>query len=297
MRILLIGKNGQLGQDLLPVLAALGEVTAVGRETLDLENSDAIRHLLQDIHPDTIVNAAAYTAVDRAESEPAKAIAINGTAPTVMAEVAQELRSALIHISTDYVFDGQKNTPYLEEDPTNPINVYGKSKLLGEQGIQQACDRHMILRTAWVYGTQGKGNFVKTMLRLGAEREEISVVMDQVGCPTWTGDLAQAIAQCGFQLHSNLPNQAAVTGIYHYTNSGVISWYDFAVAIFEEATLLGFPVTIQQVVPIFSAEYPTPTARPAYSVLSCKKISSLLGSPVPHWRQSLRRMLKQSKPL
>lgn len=297
MRILLIGKNGQLGHDLFPVLAALGEVTAVGRETLDLENPDAIRHLLQDIHPNIIVNAAAYTAVDRAESEPEKATSINGTAPTVMAEVAQKLQSALIHISTDYVFDGQKNTPYLEADPPNPISVYGQSKLLGEQGIQQACDRHVILRTAWVYGTKGKGNFVKTMLRLGAERKELPVVIDQVGCPTWTGDLAQAIAQCGFQLHSKKPNQASVTGIYHYTNSGVTSWYDFAVAIFEEATLLGFPVTIQQVVPISSAEYPTPTARPAYSVLSGKKISALLGSSAPHWRQSLRRMLKQYKPL
>lgn len=296
MRVLLIGKNGQLGHDLFPVLGALGEVTAVGRETLDLENPDAIRHLLQDIHPNIIVNAAAYTAVDRAESEPEKATSINGTAPTVMAEVAQKLQSALIHISTDYVFDGQKNTPYLEADPANPISVYGQSKLLGEQGIQQACDRHVILRTAWVYGTKGKNNFVKTMLRLGVEREELSVVMDQVGCPTWTGDLAQAIAQCGFQLHANNPNQASVTGIYHYTNSGVTSWYDFAVAIFEEATLLGFPVTIQQVVPISSAEYPTPTARPAYSVLSGKKISALLGSPAPHWRQSLRRMLKQYKP-
>lgn len=297
MRILLIGKNGQLGHDLFPVLAALGEVTAVGRETLDLENPDAIRHILQDIHPNTIVNAAAYTAVDRAESEPERVIAINGTAPTIMAEVAQELRSALIHVSTDYVFDGQKNTPYLEEDPTNPINVYGQSKLLGEQGIQQACDYYVILRTAWVYGANGKGNFVKTMLRLGAEREELRVVVDQVGCPTWTCDLAQAIAQCGFQLHSNSPNQASVTGIYHYTNSGVISWYDFAVAIFEEATLLGFPLTIQRVVPIFSAEYPTPTARPAYSVLSGKKTSAVLGSPAPHWRQSLRQMLKQlSKP-
>jgi dTDP-4-dehydrorhamnose reductase len=291
MRILLIGKNGQLGHELLPVLTALGEVKAVGREALDLENSDAIRQIIRDVCPTTIINAAAYTAVDRAESDLERAIAINGTAPTVMAEVAQELGSALIHVSTDYVFDGKKNTPYLEEDSTQPVNAYGQSKLLGEQGVQQVCDRHVILRTAWVYGKGGKGNFVKTMLRLGAEREELRVVVDQVGCPTWTGDLAQAIAQFAFQLRPDSITPA--TGIYHYTNSGAISWYDFAVAIFEEATLLGLPLKIQRVIPIFSAEYPTPTARPAYSVLSGKKTSAFLSSPAPHWRQSLRQMLKQ----
>lgn len=291
MQILLIGKNGQLGHDLLPVLAALGNVSAVGRETLDLENPDAIRQMLQDVHPTAIVNAAAYTAVDRAEHESERAIAINGTAPTVMADMAQQLGSALIHVSTNYVFDGQKNTPYLEEDLTHPINVYGQSKLLGERGVQQMCDRHVILRTAWVYGVGGTGNFVKTTLRLGAERDELRVVVDQVGCPTWTGDLAQAIAQFAFQLRSNSASPAP--GVYHYTNSGAISWYDFAVAIFEEAALLGFPLKMQRVVPIFSAEYPTPTPRPAYSVLSGQKTSALLGGSAPHWRQSLRQMLKQ----
>jgi dTDP-4-dehydrorhamnose reductase len=291
MRILLIGKNGQLGHDLLPVLAALGDVTAVGRETVDLENPDAIRQMLQDVHPTTIVNAAAYTAVDRAEHEPERAIAINGTAPTVMADVAQQLGSALIHVSTDYVFDGQKNTPYLEADRTHPINVYGQSKLLGEHGVQQRCDRHVILRTAWGYGVGGTRNFVKTMLRLGAEREELRGVVDQVGCPTWTGDLAQAIAQFAVQCCAN--STSAATGIYHYTNSGAISRYDFAVAIFEEATVLGIPLKVQRVVPIVSAEYPTPTARPAYSVLSGQKASALLGGSAPHWRQSLRQMLKQ----
>lgn len=292
MRILLIGKNGQLGHDLSPILAALGEVISVGRDTLDLENPDAIRQTLRDNHPRMIVNVAAYTAVDRAEQELERAIAINGTAPTIMAEVAQDLGAAFLHVSTDYVFDGQKNTPYLEDDPTNPVNAYGQSKLLGEQGVQQACDRHIILRTAWVYGVGGKGNFVKTMLRLGAEREEVRVVVDQVGSPTWTGDLAQAIAQWVLQIHPN-STDPLVTGVYHYTNSGAISWYDFAVAIFEEAALLGFPLKIQRVVPIVSAEYPTPAARPAYSVLSGQKTSALLGKPAPHWRESLRPMLNQ----
>ncbi|MDX2098941.1 MAG: dTDP-4-dehydrorhamnose reductase [Leptolyngbyaceae cyanobacterium bins.59] len=292
MRILLIGKDGQLGHDLVPVLSAIGDLVAIGRETLDLEDGEAIRQSLRQVQPDITINAAAYTAVDRAESEADRAEAINGVAPTVMAEVSQELGSALVHVSTDYVFDGQKNTPYLEEDPTNPLSVYGRSKLAGEQGVQQGCDRHAIIRTAWVYGVGGKGNFVKTMLRLGAEREVLKVVVDQVGTPTWTGDLAEAIGQFVFHLCPNGSSEAA-TGIYHYANSGAISWYDFAVAIFEEAALLGVPLKVQQVIPILSAEYPTPVTRPAYSVLSGKKTSVLLGKTAPHWRQSLRLMLKQ----
>jgi len=294
MRILLIGKDGQLGHDLSPVLAALGEVIPVGRGVLDLEGSDtALRQLLRDIRPDTIVNAAAYTAVDRAESEPARANTINGFAPKTMAEIAQEIGAGIIHVSTDYVFDGQKNTPYLENDTPHPISAYGRSKLLGEKVVQQSCDRHIILRTAWVYGVGGKGNFVKTMLRLGAEREALRVVVDQVGSPTWTGDLAQAIAQFVLHLSPDSSSYPHATGIYHFTNSGAISWYDFAVAIFEEAATLGFPLKVQQVIPISSAEYPTPVSRPAYSVLSGKKTASLLGNPAPHWRQSLRKMLKQ----
>jgi len=291
MRILLIGKDGQLGYDLLPVLGTLGKVIPVGRSTLNLENSDTLlKQALRKMRPTVIVNAAAYTAVDRAESEPVLANAINGFAPKAMAEVAQELGAGLIHFSTDYVFDGQKNTPYQEEDTPRPISVYGRSKLLGEQVVQQSCDRHIIVRTAWVYGTGGRGNFVKTMLRLGAEREELQIVMDQVGAPTWTGDLAGAIAQ--FIRH--LSSDPSVAGIYHYTNSGAISWYDFAVAIFEEAEALGFPLKVQRVIPILSTEYPTPVTRPAYSVLSGKKTTALLGTPAPYWRQSLRKMLEQS---
>jgi len=205
-----------------------------------------------------------------------------------MAEAAQQLGAALIHVSTDYIFDGKKNTPYTEDDTPDPINAYGQSKLLGEEGVLKNCDRAIILRTAWVYGAQGKGNFVKTMLRLGAEREELRVVVDQVGTPTWTGDLASAIAQLAQSLKSD-----TLTGIYHFTNSGAISWYDFAVAIFEEAQQIGFPLQVKQVVPITTAEYPTAAARPAYSVLSSQKISAVLGNHPPHWRTGLRRMLKQ----
>ena len=285
-RILLTGTTGQLGQELQQTLASLGKVTGVNRQSLDLVQPDKVRQAIREVKPDLIVNAAAYTAVDKAETETELAKAINGMAPTIMAEEAQRLEAVLIHVSTDYVFDGRKNTPYTEEDTPNPINAYGQSKLLGEEGVQKTCDRHIILRTAWVYGTYGKGNFVKTMLRLGAEREELRVVVDQVGTPTWTGDLAWAIAQLG---------QKASPGIYHFTNSGAISWYDFAVAIFEEAQQLDFPLKVQRVVPITTSEFPTPAPRPAYSVLSSKKISAVLGTHPPHWRQSLRQVLKQFK--
>jgi len=287
-RILLTGIAGQLGSELQQTLAPLGEVMGVDRHRLDLTKPDQIRQVIGEFKPDLIVNAAAYTAVDKAETETELANAINGTAPTIMAEAAQQLGSALIHVSTDYIFDGKKNTPYTEDDTPNPVNAYGQSKLLGEEGVLKNCDRALILRTAWVYGVQGKGNFVKTMLRLGAERDQLRVVVDQVGTPTWTGDLANAIAQLAQSLKSD-----TLTGIYHFTNSGAISWYDFAVAIFEEAQQIGFPLQVKQVVPITTAEYPTPAARPAYSVLSTQKISAALENHPPHWRVSLRQMLQQ----
>lgn len=293
MRILLTGIDGQLGSELQPILSTLSDVTALGRSRLDLSQPDQIRQVMQTIRPDVVVNAAAYTGVDTAERELDRAIAINGTAPTILAEEAQKLGSSIIHVSTDYVFDGSKNTPYLEDDPTGPKGAYGQSKLAGELGVSNNCDRHLIVRTAWVYGAGGKGNFVKTMLRLGAEREELRVVMDQVGCPTWTGDLAQAIAQLIPYLCAPKPT----TGILHYTNSGAISWYDFAVAIIEEAAALGFPLTLKRVVPITTADYPTPAQRPAYSVLSGQKAANILGHPAPHWRASLRKLLHDLAPV
>lgn len=290
-RILLTGCTGQLGQELQRTLAQEGEVIGVDRSTVDLNHATSLRQRLVEIKPDVIVNAAAYTAVDKAETETELAQAINATAPTIMAEEAQRLGATLIHVSTDYVFDGGKNTPYTEDDVTNPLGVYGRTKLEGEEGIRQTCTNHLILRTAWVYGSLGKVNFVKTMLRLFAEREEVRVVADQVGSPTWAADLAQAITTL-LSLASQEPGQLSIpTGTYHYTNSGVASWYDFAVAIFEEAKPLGFPLKVQQIVPIATADYPTPAQRPAYSVLSGKKISAVLGSHPPHWRQALRQML------
>lgn len=293
--ILLIGQMGQVGQELQKALAPLGSVTGIGHAEVDLSQPDRLRQVIQDLRPNLVVNAAAYTAVDKAESEPELAAAINAEAPKIMAEEAQRLGAALIHISTDYVFDGQKNTPYLEQDATRPVSVYGQTKQMGETGITEVYSQsnlpYAILRTAWVYGTYGKSNFAKTMLRLGADREELRVVADQVGSPTWAADIAQAIATLS---HSFLnPQAGSERGIYHFTNSGVASWYDFAVAIFEEAKSLGFPVKCDRVVPITTADYPTPATRPAYSVLSCQKISTVLGAPPVHWRQALRQMLTE----
>ncbi len=284
--ILLIGSNGQVGKELTQILEPQGNTIAITRPTIDLAQPNTLRSVIREHQPQIIINAAAYTAVDKAESEPELAKAINGIAPGILAEEAEKLGAFLIHISTDYVFDGNHCHPYKETDATNPLSVYGNTKLIGEQAIQKSCAHHFILRTAWVYGTFGKSNFVKTMLRLGAEREEIRVVADQIGSPTWAKDIAEAIAQIIPQINPE------ISGIYHYTNSGVASWYDFAVAIFEEAQQLGFPLKVQRVIPITTPEYPTPARRPSYSVLSCAKVSALLQNHPPHWRQALREMLR-----
>ena len=285
MKILLTGSGGQLAQELEPILLSAGQVIAGDRTFFDLSQADSIRQLMGEIKPDLVVNCAAYTAVDKAESEPELANAVNGIAPGILAEECEKSGAALIHISTDYVFGGSQGYPYSETDTTNPLGVYGKSKLAGELSIIKALDRHIIIRTAWVYGNGGKGNFVKTMLRLGKDREEIRVVADQIGSPTWTGDLAGAISQITSGIRPE------IFGTYHYTNSGVASWYDFAVAIFEEAKQLKFPLKVQRVIPITTPEYPTPAKRPAYSVLSSTKISAVLGTHPPHWREGLRQML------
>jgi dTDP-4-dehydrorhamnose reductase len=280
-RILLIGSNGQVGSELALLLP---DSKTLARPLIDLTQPETLREPIREYQPEVIINAAAYTAVDRAESEPELAHAVNAIAPTVMAEEAQRLNATLIHLSTDYVFDGQKNTPYLETDPTNPMSAYGQSKLAGEIGVSKLCDRSLILRTAWVYGTYGKGNFVKTMLKLGGDRDQLRVVVDQVGSPTWARHLADTIVEL-------LQQDTVESGIYHVTNSGVTSWYDFAIAIFEEARALGWVLNVQDVTPITTADYPTPAKRPAYSALSGQKISGILGKHPPHWRQGLRQML------
>jgi len=288
-KILLTGIAGQVGQELQQTLTSLGEVTGVGRQDLDLSQPEQIKQQIAQIKPNIIVNAAAYTAVDRAEKESDLAMAINANAPKAMAMAAQDLGATLVHISTDYIFNGQNHTPYLETDASDPLGVYGKSKLLGETGVRENCDRHIILRTAWVYGSRGHGNFVKTMLRLGEGREELKVVADQIGSPTWSYDIAEAIAN----LLNKSQEDSTVNGTYHFSNSGVGSWYDLAVATFDEAKQLGFPLKIKQVYPITTADYPTPAQRPAYSVLSKEKYTAATGVYPTHWRESLKAMLTE----
>ena len=286
-KILLIGSNGQVGTELHQVLNSYPELVAVSRPQIDLYQPEKLGELIAEIKPHIVINAAAYTAVDRAEQEPDLAELGNAIAPQHIAQACAKLDAYLIHLSTDYVFDGTSSQPYSETAVTNPLSTYGRTKLAGEMAIQTYCPKHLIIRTAWVYGCYGKANFVKTMLRLGKEREVVKVVYDQIGSPTWAGDLAGAINQLIPQL---APEMA---GIYHYTNSGVCSWYDFAIAIFAEAKLLKFPLQIQEVIPITTLEYPTPAHRPGYSVLSFTKIHSYLSSYPPYWRNSLIKMLAE----
>lgn len=289
-KIALIGADGQVGQELQHRLQSLGEVYPFNRQSLDLSQPETLAEKLLPLAPTVIVNAAAYTAVDKAESEPELAHTINAIAPEALAKIAHTLDAQLIHISTDYVFDGTSGAPYQPTDPTSPVSVYGRSKLAGEQAIQSHCDRYWILRTAWVYGVYGKGNFVKTMLRLGADRPVLKVVADQIGTPTWAQSIAEAIADLIDTLSPEA--KAAPTGIYHFTNSGAASWYDFAIAIFEEAQALGIPLQVEQVLPITTADYPTPAQRPHYSVLSSQTLVPFLAAPPLHWRAALRLMLK-----
>lgn len=285
-KFLVLGSEGQLGHELINLLRSTKQnYVALNRQQLDLTNLKNIKQVIKDNNPSLVINCAAYTAVDKAEQEADLAMKINAEAPAAIAQISQEIGNSLIHISTDYVFDGCNNIPYTEEAETNPASVYGQSKLKGEQAVAKYCDQHIIIRTAWVYGVYGKGNFVKTMIRLGMEKETLRIVCDQIGSPTWTGDLAQAILSISSKITSE------TTGIYHYTNSGVCSWYDLAVATLEEAKQLGFSIQIKNIEPISSNEYPTPAKRPHYSVLSSQKISHILGNYPPHWQKSLCKML------
>ncbi|MEO0397665.1 MAG: dTDP-4-dehydrorhamnose reductase [Cyanobacteria bacterium P01_A01_bin.137] len=289
MHILLIGASGQVGQELQCQLPALGKLTALGRQQLDLTEPHAIRNTLQVIKPDCIINAAAYTAVDKAETEPDLANAVNGVASRVIAATAEKIGARLLHISTDYVFDGQYHRPYTESHPTSPLGCYGLSKQKGEQGIQETGAHAVILRTAWVYGSRGQGNFVKTMLRVGSQRDELKVVVDQIGTPTWSADIARAICRLVNILEAFQPGGE----IFHFTNSGAASLYDFAIAISEEARSLGLPWQANNIIPIPTEAYPLPAPRPSYSVLSNQKIINFLGQAAPHWRSSLRQMLAE----
>jgi dTDP-4-dehydrorhamnose reductase len=301
-KILLTGKNGQLGDDLHQILPRLSDVVATDRQQLDLARPGEIRKLIRNVHPALIVNAAAYTAVDQAENDEATARAINAEAPAIMAEEAKKIGAALIHYSTDYVFDGSRKFPYEENDLPNPINVYGKTKLAGEQAIRDSGVDHLIFRTAWVYSTRGK-NFLLTIVRLATQREELRIVHDQIGAPTWTREIASATAKALEQMCNRTDGAAAWSergGTYHMTAGGETNWHEFTEAILGEAAQApvsaawsrdatnGKELLTRRVIPIATAEYPTPARRPAYSVLSNAKLNRVFGIQLPDWRKQLK---------
>lgn len=288
MRILVFGKTGQVGAGLGRSLQPLGDVRVLGRAEVDLADLAAITRTVRAERPDVIVNAAAYTAVDRAESEPELAMTVNGQAPDAMARAAADIGALLIHYSTDYVFDGSARTPYPEDAPTCPLSVYGRTKLAGEEAVRAAGGTHLILRTSWVYSLHGH-NFLKTVLRLARERDELRIVDDQIGSPTCAGALAAGTAALIARVQRQGGLQAGQAGIYQMTCAGATSWYGFAKKILEAAHL----DNTVRVVPIKTPEYPTPAARPAYSVLSNEKLARVFDVRLPDWEEGLRQCLAE----
>lgn len=277
MKILLTGANGQLGRCFQDRLPAEWEILATDTAELDITDLEHVEQTVKQFKPDAIVNAAAYTAVDKAESEPELAEKINATGPENLAIVASKQGIRLVHVSTDYVFDGNATEPYHEDSATNPLSVYGKTKLAGEQAVAKISPEAIIVRTAWVFSEYGN-NFVKTMLRLAKERDALSIVDDQRGCPTYAGDLAQAII--------SLLEKNAEGGIYHYCGDKEVSWYEFAKIIFEIAKEQGIINKIPKVISITTEHYPTPAHRPQYSSLACEKIRKIAITP-SNWLKSL----------
>lgn len=291
MKILLLGKNGQVGWELQRALAPLGELIALDRsEGADLANAQALQAKVREVAPQIIVNAAAYTAVDKAESEQDLALAINAHAPGLLAQEAKRSHALLIHYSSDYVFDGSGDAPRSEDAATGPLSVYGRSKLQGEESIRESGCQHLILRTSWVYAARG-GNFAKTMLRLATEREQLKVIADQIGAPTGADLLADLTAQM-------LPQTRArpeLSGTYHAVAGGETSWHAYAQYVIEFARARGqvLRVTPEQVLAIPTRDYPTPAQRPLNSRLSTAKLQAAFGLHLPHWQPGVERMLME----
>ena len=285
MKTLVVGAGGQLGQELLRTAPAQVEVIALDHESLDIVAQDVVLELVAELKPDLIINAAAYTAVDGAETKPDLAVSVNAEGPGHLARAAERVGARLLHVSTDFVFDGQAQQPYSPRHEPRPLGVYGHSKLAGERRVQEILPlQSVVLRTAWVYSSHG-ANFVTTMLRLMNERDELRVVADQVGTPTWTYSLAQALWA--------FLDQPAAHGIFHWTDAGSCSWYDFACAIYSEGRALGLIDRELTIEAIPTSEYPTPAQRPAYSVLDCASTLELLGQEATDWRLQLRKMLQE----
>lgn len=296
--ILVFGCKGQVGSQVCQLLLQKGyEIVTADREECDLSVPDAIHKIINSSNPQAIINAAAYTAVDRAESEPSVAETINAVAPTLMAEAAKEIGALFVHYSTDYVFDGNNNKPWLEEDSTRPLNVYGQTKLRGEKGILATGAAFLIFRTSWVYGAEGS-NFLRTMLKLGRSKDEITVVSDQFGAPTWSHSLAALTVDVIGQFWTStgeieIEKAQEKAGIYHATCAGSTSWHDFACHIFDSARACGLPISVKSVIPISTAQYPCAATRPKYSVLSNAKLKRELGYKLPHWREALHLIMRE----
>ena len=290
-RILITGGDGQLGWELARAFAPIGEVIAFDRSGMDLLDPDAIRARCREVRPSLVLNAGAYTAVDRAESEPDLAMRINGEAPGILAEEANRLGAALIHYSTDYVFDGNAKVPYREDDATAPQSVYGRTKLAGEQAVCAVAKEYLVLRTSWLYSNR-RHNFLLTILRLARERDELRIVADQIGSPTWVRPVSDTTARCVMVTRSaarlNIPS-----GIYHLTAAGQTSWHGFASAILDGTT--DEPRRATRVVAITTADYPTPAKRPAYSVLALAKLQLASGITPVDWRMQLAGYLAERK--
>jgi len=276
--ILLTGCNGQVGWELQRTLAPLGRVTAIDRNALDLADADSIRAVLSEVRPRIIVNAAAYTAVDQAENEATQALLVNGQAPGVMAEEAKRLGALLVHFSTDYVFDGNKNGCYVEQDVTNPLNTYGRTKLAGELAIQSSGCRYLIFRTCWVYGLRGK-NFLRTILRLAETKDELRIVADQCGAPTWSRMIAEATAAA-------LATRTVAEGLFHLASTGSVSWHGFTQAILELTEQMRPRNPTLTAIP--SSDYPQSAVRPLNSRLSCDLLEQAAGIRLPDWKDALR---------
>ncbi|MBS1813486.1 MAG: dTDP-4-dehydrorhamnose reductase [Acidobacteria bacterium] len=289
--ILLTGVNGQVGSELLPLLQPLGEVIAPDRTQLDLTDSASIRTVLRDVKPQWIINAAAYTAVDKAESERDLAFAINAEAPRILGEEAKRLDATVLHFSTDYVFNGSGDAPWIEPAPTGPLSVYGESKLAGEQALASTGAAHFTFRTSWVYGSHGK-NFLLTILRLAREREQLRIVADQHGAPTWSRDLAH-LAVHTMKICNSSGTKQPPQGVYHACNAGETTWFGFAQEILRLAKITEPQSHFATLEPILTSEYPTPATRPVNSRLNCSRLSHGLGFTMPDWKDSLAQVMNE----
>jgi len=298
MNILLLGSTGQLGHALQTSLKGMGHITALSRSDLDLTqaNAEHIEALFLKHQPHWVINASAYTAVDLAETEKEAAYQVNAKAPELLAKACTQHNAALIHYSTDFVFDGQKMSPYVEEDACHPLSVYGQSKLLGELAIQEHCKKHLIFRTGWLMGAHG-GNFLKTMLKLASTKSELKVIDDQFGAPTpatWLADVTHSAIEQSQALKAQQQPASPLWGLYHASGAGEISWHVYAKAVIEEALALGFSLNLnaEKVMPIPASDYPLPAKRPVYSVLNCEKLKHVFKIEQPNWRQSVVEVLR-----